>query len=50
MRKRQTGMLFGMSLEMLREHIKPNGPDAASTINYTFFAMTPSQSWNQHSW
>ena len=30
------GMLFGMSLEMLREHIKPNGPDAASTINYTF--------------
>lgn len=30
------GMLFGMSLEMLREHVKPNGPDAASTINYTF--------------
>lgn len=30
------GMLFGMSLEMLREHLKPNGPDAASTINYTF--------------
>lgn len=30
------GMLFGMSLEMLREHIKPNGPDAANTINYTF--------------
>ena len=30
------GMLFGMSIEMLREHIKPNGPDAASTINYTF--------------
>lgn len=30
------GMLFGMSLEMLREHIKPNGPEAANTINYTF--------------
>lgn len=30
------GMLFGMALEMLREHVKPNGPDAASTINYTF--------------
>lgn len=30
------GMLFGMALEMLREHIKPNGPDAASTVNYTF--------------
>lgn len=30
------GMLFGMALEMLREHVRPNGPDAASTINYTF--------------
>ena len=30
------GMLFGMSLEMLREHIIPNNPGAANTINYTF--------------
>ena len=36
------GMLFGMSLEMLREHVKPNGPDAASTINYTFQNCGPS--------
>lgn len=36
------GMLFGMALEMLREHIKPNGPDAASTINYTFQNCGPS--------
>lgn len=36
------GMLFGMSLEMLREHVKPNGPDAASTINYTFQDCGPS--------
>ncbi len=35
-------MLFGMSLEMLREHVKPNGPDAASTINYTFQDCGPS--------
>jgi len=30
------GMLFAHALEMLREHIEPNGPEAAHTINYTF--------------
>lgn len=35
------GMLFGMALEMLREHIRPNGPDAANTINYTFQSCGP---------
>ena len=30
------GMLFGMAIEMLREHIKPNNANAANTINYTF--------------
>lgn len=35
------GMLFGHALEMLREHVKPNGPEAASTINYTFTDCGP---------
>jgi aminobenzoyl-glutamate utilization protein B len=35
------GMLFAHSLEMLREHIIPNGPEAANTINYTFTDTGP---------
>lgn len=30
------GILFTHALEILREHIIPNGPEAAHTINYTF--------------
>jgi len=35
------GMLFAHALEMLREHIIPNGPEAAHTINYTFTDTGP---------
>jgi aminobenzoyl-glutamate utilization protein B len=34
-------MLFAHALEMLREHIIPNGPEAAHTINYTFTDTGP---------
>ncbi len=34
-------MLFAHGLEMLREHIIPNGPEAAHTINYTFTDTGP---------
>lgn len=30
------GMLMGMSLEMLREHIPPSSPDAPTTLNYAY--------------
>ena len=30
------GMLMGHAIEMLREHIRPANPDAATTINYAF--------------
>lgn len=35
------GMLFAHALEMLREHLIPNGPGAAHTINYTFTDTGP---------
>ena len=35
------GMLFAHALEMLREHIIPNGSEAAHTINYTFSNTGP---------
>ncbi len=35
------GLLFSHALEMLREHIIPNGPEAAHTINYTFTDVGP---------
>ena len=37
-------------LDGTRVHIDTTWADSGSTIDYTFFAMTPSQSWNQHSW
>ena len=36
-----TGLLMGHAIEMLREHIPPNTPDAANTINYTFSDVGP---------
>jgi aminobenzoyl-glutamate utilization protein B len=36
-----TGLLMGHAIEMLREHIPPNTPDAANTINYTFADVGP---------
>lgn len=36
------GMLFGHAIEILREHLIPNGPAAAHTINYTFTDTGPS--------
>lgn len=35
------GMLFGHAIEMLREHIIPNGSEGAHTINYTFTDCGP---------
>lgn len=37
-------------LDGTQVHIDTTWADSGSTIDYTFFAMTPSQSWNQHSW
>lgn len=36
-----SALLFSHAVEMLREHIIPNGPDAAHTINYTFSDTGP---------
>lgn len=36
-----TGLLMGHAIEMLREHIPPNTPDAANTVNYTFADVGP---------
>lgn len=36
------GMLFGHSVEILREHLVPGNPAAAHTINYTFSDTGPS--------
>jgi aminobenzoyl-glutamate utilization protein B len=36
-----TGLLMGHAIEMLREHIPPNTPDAANTVNYTFSDVGP---------
>lgn len=35
------GMLFGHAVEILREHLIPNGAHAAHTINYTFSDTGP---------
>lgn len=35
------GMLFGHSIELLREHLIPGTPQAAHTINYTFSDTGP---------
>jgi hypothetical protein len=38
------------TLDGTQYHIDTTWGDSGRTANYTFFAMTPSQSWQQHSW
>ena len=37
-------------LDGTQVHIDTTWADSGSVIDYTYFAMTPSQSWNQHPW
>ena len=38
------------TLDGTHVHIDTTWADSGSTIDYTYFAMTPSQSWSHHSW
>ena len=37
-------------LDGTQVHIDTTWADSGRTIDYSYFAMTPSQSWNQHPW
>lgn len=37
-------------LDGTQSHIDTTWADSGSTVSYEYFAMTPSQSWRQHSW
>ena len=38
------------TLDGTQYHIDTTWGDGGNTINYTYFAMTPSESWSYHSW